>query len=193
LQTSFTKRMSNNWQGSLTYTLGGFWTQDPPPLSGFRQVTFPVAPDLGGERSLGEFDQRHRLVFNGIWQVWHGFQVSGIYFYGSGQRTQVLCGCDARDLSIGSIDRLRLDGTIIPRETFVGQPIHRVEMRFQERVPLGGRRSIDGYMEVFNLFDRANYGTYNIVETSPTFGQPIVNQNLSYAPRTLQLGFRLAF
>jgi hypothetical protein len=66
-------------------------------------------------------------------------------------------------------------------------------MRLQERVPLGGRRSIDGYVEVFNLLNRANYGTYNIVETSPTFGQPIVNQNLSYAPRTLQLGFRLIF
>jgi hypothetical protein len=194
LQTSFTKRMSRHWQASLTYTLAGFWTQDPPPLSGFREVTFPVAADLGGERSLGEFDQRHRLVFNGIWQVWRGLQVSGVYFYGSGQRTQVFCGCDARGLNISSIDRLRLDGTIIPREAFVGQPIHRVEMRLQERVPLGGRRSIDGYVEVFNLFNRANYGLYNVTETSPTpVGQPITTPNLSYGPRTLQLGFRLTF
>jgi hypothetical protein len=94
---------------------------------------------------------------------------------------------------ISSIDRLRLDGTIIPREGFVGQPIHRVEMRLQERVPLGGRRSIDGYVEVFNLFNRKNYGLYNVTETSPTFGQPITTPNLSYGPRTLQLGFRLTF
>ena len=84
LQTSFTKRMSHRWQGSLTYTLAGLWDQDPPPLSGFTEVPFPVAQDLGGERSLAETDQRHRLVFNGIWQVGHGFQVSGLYFYGSG-------------------------------------------------------------------------------------------------------------
>jgi hypothetical protein len=106
----------------------------------------------------------------------------------------VICGCDARRLNITSIDRLRQDGTIIPREAFVGQPIHRVEMRLQERVPLGGRRSVDGYVEVFNLFNRANYGLYNVTETNPTpVGQPITTSNLSYAPRTLQLGFRLTF
>jgi hypothetical protein len=195
LQTHFTKRMSNHWQGSLTYTLSGLWTQDPPPISGFREVTFAVAPDLGGERSLGEFDQRHRLVFNGIWEVAHGFQLSGVYFYGSGQRTQVVCGCDARGLGISTIDRLRDDGTgtIIPREAFVGQPIHRVEMRLQQRVSLSGRKSIDGFVEVFNLFNRANYGLYDTVETSPTFGQPLSSPSLSYAPRTVQLGFRLVF
>ena len=160
---------------------------------------FPVAPDLGGERSLAETDQRHRLVFNGIWQVGYGFQVSGIYFYGSGQRTQAVCGCDARGLQIASVDRLRLDGTIIPREAFVGQPIHRVELRLQERVPLHGRAAISGYLEVFNVFNRANYGPspgsvgYVVTENSPQYGQPTASTNLSYAPRTVQLGFRVAF
>jgi TonB dependent receptor len=186
LQTNFTKRMSQHWQGSLTYTLAGLWDQDPPPLSGFNAVTFPVAIDLGNERSLAETDQRHRLVFNGIWQVGRGFQVSGIYFYGSGQRTQA-------GLQITSIDRLRLDNTIIPREAFVGSPIHRVELRLQQRVRLGDRAAISGYMEVFNLFNHANYGSYDVTETSKTYGQPISSPNLSYAPRTLQLGFRLTF
>jgi len=162
-------------------------------VSGFTQVPFPVAPDLGGERSFAETDQRHRLVFNGIWQVGYGLQVSGIYFYGSGLRTQATCGCDARRLQITSVDRLRLNGTIIPREAFVGQPIHRVELRLQERVPLGGRRSIDGFVEVFNVFNRANYGAYDTVESSSTYGNPVPSANLSYAPRTLQLGFRFAF
>ena len=194
LQTSFTKRMRNHLQGSLTYTLSGLWSGDPQPFSGLTQVPFPVALDIGGDYSLAETDQRHRLVFNGIWQVGYGFQVSGVYFYGSGQRTQVVCGCDARGFGGGAgFDRLRLDGTIIPREAFVGQPIHRVELRLQERVPLGGRRSIGGFLEVFNLFDRANYGSFNVVESSPTFGQPNSSANLSYAPRTLQLGFRLTF
>jgi hypothetical protein len=193
LQTSFTKRLSNRWQGSLTYTLAGLWDQDPPPLSGFNEVPFPVAQDLGGERSLAFTDQRHRLVFNGIWQVGYGFQLSGVYFYGSGQRNQVVCGCDARGLQITSVDRLRLDGTIIPRESFVGQPIHRVEMRLQERVRLHGRATIDGFVEVFNLFNRANYGLYDLTESSKTFGQPVASPNLSYAPRTLQAGFRFTY
>jgi hypothetical protein len=39
------------------------------PYSGLQQVPFPVAPDLGGEYSLAQNDQRHRVVLNGIWQL----------------------------------------------------------------------------------------------------------------------------
>jgi hypothetical protein len=201
LQTSFTKRMSHHWQGTLTYTLSGLWTGDPLPLSGLTQVPFPVPQDIGGQYSLGETDQRHRAVFNGIWQVTHGFQVSGVYFFGSGQRTQAFCGCDARGFGGGAgYDRLRQDdtaygpdGSIIPREAFVGQPIHRVDVRLQQRVPIGSGRSIDGFLEVFNVFNRKNYGLYDTTETDATYGQPISSPSLTYAPRTLQLGFHLRF
>jgi hypothetical protein len=200
VQSSFTKRMANHWQASITYTLGKLYETDPPPLTGLNEYTGPVPIDIGNERSLADSDQRHRAVFNAIYDVGHGFQVSGIYFYGSGQRSQILCGCDARGLSITSIDRLRSAadthgpaGSIIPRESFVGDPIHRVEMRLLQRIPLHGKANIAGSFEVFNLFNRKNYGSYNLTETSPQFGQPNSSTNLSYAPRTVQLGFRLTF
>jgi TonB-dependent receptor-like protein len=194
LQTSFTKRMANHWQASVTYTLGKLYETDPAPISGLHAVTFAVPGDLGGERSLTATDQRHRAVFNGIYDVGHGFQVSGIYFYGSGQRDQILCSCgDPRGLQITSIDRLRQNGTIIPRDSFVGQPIHRVETRLLQRIPIHGKVNVAGSLEVFNLFNRKNYGSYNLVESSPQFGQPNSSTNLSYAPRTIQLGFRLTF
>ena len=66
-------------------------------------------------------------------------------------------------------------------------------MRLQQRVRLRGRAAISGFVEVFNLFNHANYGSYNVTETSPTYGQPISSPNLSYAPRTVQLGFRFTF
>ncbi|OLC75097.1 MAG: hypothetical protein AUH72_20845 [Acidobacteria bacterium 13_1_40CM_4_65_8] len=193
LQTSFTKRMSHRWQGSLTYTLSALWDRDPAPISGLAEAPFPVANDVGGERSFAETDQRHRLVFNGIWQIGYGLQLSGIYFYGSGQRTQATCGCDARGLQITSVDRLRQDGTIIPREAFVFDPIHRVDMRLQERVPMHGHATVGGYLELFNVFNRANYGAYETRESNAQYGQPQPSTNLSYAPRTLQLGFRVTF
>ena len=31
VQSSLTKRMSNHWQANVTYTLGWFYSQDPPP------------------------------------------------------------------------------------------------------------------------------------------------------------------
>jgi len=193
LQTHLTKRMSHRWQGSLTYTLSGLWDRDPAPISGLAEVPFAVTNDAGGERSFAETDQRHRLVFNGIWQVGYGLQLSGIYFYGSGQRTQAICGCDARGLQITSVDRLLPDGTIIPRESFVFAPIHRVDMRLQERVPLHGHATAGGYVELFNVFNRANYGAYETRVTNPQYGQPQPSTNLSFAPRTLQLGFRVTF
>ena len=108
----------------------------------------------------------------------------------------LIYGDDLRGLGEGFesfTPRLRPDGTLVPRNGFVGDPVHRVDMRLQERIPLGGRRSIDGIFELFNLFNRANYGSYVTDEASPQFGQAEYNSNLAYAPRTLQLGFRLTF
>jgi hypothetical protein len=184
----------------VTYTLGWLHDRDPLPLSGLNEYTGTVPVDLGGERSLAPTDQRHRAVFNGIFDFTHGFQVSGLYFYGSGERNQVVCGCDARGLQITSIDRLRgpgarggAVGTIIPRSAFVGEPIHRVELRLRQRIPIGPRVRLDGYADIFNVFNRANYGAYELRETNAAFLQPQSSTNLSYAPRTVQLGFRLAF
>ena len=193
LQSVFTKRMSHRWQGSLTYTLSALRDGDPAPLSGIRQVTFPVAPDFGGEYGLAATDQRHRAVFNGIWQVYRGFQVSGIYFYGSGERQSTNYGGDLRGTGATGQARLRPNGTIVPRNNFVGKPVHRADMRFQQSLKFGGRRSADLIAEVFNVFDRANFGSYTLQESSPRYGLPNASSNLAYAPRTLQLGFRLTF
>ena len=196
MQSSVTKRFSDNWQASATYTLSGYWNGDPAPLAMIggvvREVPFAVAGDLGGEYTLGVTDQRHRLTLNGLWQVRGGFQVSGIYFFGSGEREDSFWGQDLRDLGGGS-QRLRPNGTLIPRANFVGDEIHRVDIRLSQRVPLGRGVRADGLLEVFNLFDRANYGQYVLDEASRQYGQPERNPNIAYSPRALQLGFRLQF
>ncbi len=194
LVTSLTKRFGNRWQASGTYTLAGYWDGVPPPMSGFGQVvTFPVAPDLGDEYGLSTADQRHRAVFNSIWEVGRGFQLSGLYFFGSGQRYATSYGGDRRNSGGQALGRLRPDGTIVPLNDFVGDPIHRVDMRMQQRIPLGGRARIDGIFEVFNVFNHANYGSYTTAESNTLYGLPSQNANVAYAPRMLQLGFRLAF
>ncbi len=60
-------------------------------------LPFAVAPDLGGEYGLATSDQRHRAVFNGIWELPMGFQVSGLYFFGSGARFAPTSGGDRRN------------------------------------------------------------------------------------------------
>ena len=89
-----------------------------------------------------------------FWRPDTDFQVSGIYFFGSGQRFSTIYNADLRRQGLNPTNRLRPDGTIVPRNDFVGEPIHRVDVRLQRRFSLGGDVSIDGIAEVFNLFNR---------------------------------------
>jgi hypothetical protein len=52
---------------------------------------------------------------------------------------------------------------------------------------------IDGMLEVFNLFNHANYGSYVTNESNAQFGNPSFNGNIAYQPRVTQFGFRFAF
>jgi hypothetical protein len=199
LETGFTKRMSDNWQLSATYTLSGIWDAEPLPLfpgcahpftaPGVCNVPITLARDLGEEYSLAAGDQRHRAVLNGIWQLPYNFQVSGLYFFGSGRRFGTSYGVDIRD---GGGTRLRPNGTIVPRNTFVGDPIHRVDVRVSRRFTFG-RVSVDAMLETFNLFNHDNFGSYSLTEVLRTYGQPLQNLNVAYAPRMAQFGFRIAF
>jgi len=72
-------------------------------------------------------------------------------------------------------------------------PIHRVDMRLRKRLSLGENRTLDGLVEVFNVFNHANYGSYTTSESNSSYGQPSFNSNVAYQPRIVPLGFRFAF
>ena len=119
-------------------------------MTGLQRVPFPTAPDLGGEFTFDPTDQRHRFVFNGIWQVGRGFQLSGLYFMLGGERAATTYGGDLRGFGATGSARLRPDGTIVPRNNFT-QPVRkRFDLRAQQRIRLGGRVAIDAIAEVVN-------------------------------------------
>jgi hypothetical protein len=188
LIAGFTRRFANRWQASATYTLAGFWSADSRPFSGLFLVPFPTAPDLGGEWGLSSDDQRHRAVFNGIWQVGRGFQVSGLHYLGAGIRSSTNYGGDLRNTGATFSGRLRPDGTIVPLNSIVVPPQNRTDLRLQQRIPLPGRVSIDGIVEVFNIFNRPNWDIGTEESTSSQYQQHI---NAQY--RSAQVGFRLMF
>ena len=186
LQTAFNKRMSNRWQASATYTLSWFYNSVNQPFSGLNIVPFEVQPDMGNEWGLSADDQRHRAVFNGIWAVGKGFQVSGLHFFVAGIRSAATWGGDLRGLGAGGESRLRPDGTIVPRNAFIQPKQNKTDIRVQQRIPLG-RVSVDAIAEVFNAFNRPNWGL-TTVESSPLYGQRTSAQN-----RSAQVGFRMTF
>jgi hypothetical protein len=203
-ENSFTKRFANRWQANATYTLAWFRDEDPSPFTVALDRTgpiatiltplgFPVAEDIGGIYGLAATEQRHRATFNGIWDAGWGIQLSGLYFFGSGERFSTSWGGDLRNMGAASTGRLRADGQLTPRNNLVGEPIHRVDMRLMKRQRIVGRMTIDGMVEVFNLFNHENYGSYTTLESNAAYGRPSFNANVAYQPRIVQFGFRFAF
>lgn len=206
LQMAFTKRMSNRWQASATYLLAGQWNLQNAPVAGAGctnpttltasgaptcDVPVNLHPSLQEEWYLTG-DQRHRVTFNGIWQIGHGFLASGLYLYGDQGWATPTSGVDA--LRSGSTGvRVRADGSIIARNSFDIPSLRRVDMRIQRQFHLGGKAAIDGIFEVFNVFNHANYAAFTTNEASSKYGAPTESVNVSYQPRMLQFGFRASF
>jgi len=206
LQMALTKRMSHNWQASANYSYQRQYLFDNLPLMPGCQypmtiagtakarcdVPFTLAPDVSEGAYYVAGDQRHRFTFNGIWQLPYGFQWSGAYLFGDNGKDTPSSGVDTR--AIGNTGgRLRANGTLIARNSFDRTAIQRVDMRIQRRFKLGGKAAVDGILEVFNPFNRANINSWVINESNAKFGQPQQDTNVAYAPRMLQLGFRATF
>jgi hypothetical protein len=204
LQTAFTRRMSNQFQVSATYTLSATYYRNVLPLNpgcqypmtapGVCNVPITLAPDFPQNEWYLSGAQRHRAVISGIWQMPLGLQLSGLYFAGSGIVQTTVPGADIRLTgSAGYPGRLRRDGSLIDRNDINVPAIHRVDLRLQRRFRVGHAATFDGMLEVFNVFNHANYGSLTNNLASPAYSAPVRDANVAYAPRMVQLGFRLEF
>jgi hypothetical protein len=207
LQLELNKRMSNNWQASLGYSLSAGWDYQYPPVRtaagceyaltnpspGVFRCDAPITlhPVLQYEHFRSP-DQMHRLTFNGIWQLPYGFQASGLYFFADNGKATPTSGVDVLGVG-GSGGRLRANGTLIERNSFDRSDLHRVDMRFLKRFTLNSRVAIEGTLEVFNLFNYENYNSFVVNEAARNFGAPSFDSNIAFQPRTMQFGFRVTF
>ena len=217
LQVEVTKRMSNNWQASLGYSLSAGWDYQYPPVRTAAGCQYALTNPSPGVFTCDApitvhpvlqydhfraADQMHRLTFNGIWQLPYGFQASGLYFFGDNGKVTPVSGVDV--LGIGGMGgpvtptsptpgRLRADGTIIERNSFNRSDLHRVDVRLLKRFNLGSRAAVEGMVEVFNLFDHANYNAFVTNEAARNYGAPSFDSNIAFQPRTMQFGFRVTF
>ena len=209
LQTALTRRMLNNFQVSATYTYartyylstlplnpGCQYPMTAPTATATPTCTTPIqlAPEYQPNTWYLSGAQRHRAVISGIWQLPMAFQLSGLYFAGSGINQTSTPGVDVRSSGSAAYPGLlRRDGTLISRNDINVPALHRVDMRLQRRFKLGGKATADGMLEVFNLFNHANYASLNNNLASAVYGTPVRDANQAYAPRMVQLGFRLVF
>jgi hypothetical protein len=185
LATSFTRRYQKNFQIGLTYTAMFFKNDTLRRYSGAgpsQLNPFDIEVDWGRSNDF----QRHTLRANGIWKLPLEMTVAAFYSYGSGNYLQVTSGFDPTG---GGFNRLRRDLSLIPRNTFTGDPRQTLDLRVSKELHLAGHMRIQGIAELFNVFNYGSFG-YNTLETSRLYGTS--NRALS-RPRSGQLAFRLLF
>jgi hypothetical protein len=197
LETAFTKRMSHRWQASVTYTLAFQYTADVYPVNdgcehpytapGVCNVPVTIAPFLFEPDLYLTGSQRHRAVVNGIWEAPFGLQVSGLFFFSDGGRGTTTSGLDPLGLGV-TTNRLRADGSLIPRNNFNQDNTTRTDLRVQRHFNLPRGMGVDLFLEAFNAFNSATY-SYTLNESNALFGQ-ISGAN---QPRSGQLGIRFTY
>jgi hypothetical protein len=160
------------------------------------------------DRSLSDFDQRHKVVLAGVFaspfdksRVFGGFQISPIFSYNSGHPFNLLAGADVN--SDGHFTNDRPPGAA--RNTGLGPSFTDFDLRLSRAFKLGEKTSLSFTAEAFNLANHTNYSSVNNV-VGPDFAAPFnvhgtadryPNQPLAFTAafpaRQIQLGLRLAF
>jgi hypothetical protein len=223
LSMALTRRLRAGFQGGVTYTLM-LAMHDNGTLG----YTNPSANNpfdyLDGEYATSADFQRNTLRMWAIYQLRWGISTSVSYFYGSGNHFNATIsgtpygktgnnrlnlsntGGPASAIIIPEAMRDRWlgpdvieSGMVIPRNALEGLALHKVDLRLTKEIRLVGTARLQLIGEVFNLFNRANYGSYNTTLSATNsaqtalFGTPAQNTGNAYVPRQGQLGFRLAF
>ena len=167
---------ASGWGGGIAYThvfqskeRGFSFNFDYPNIGASSYV-----PNSGNEKD--------RVVVNGIADLPFDFRVSGLATYGSGLPyfvVDALNGFQPGNIRLGSFNNLPY--------------FLQVDLRLQKIFKLGRDREFSLSAEVFNLLNRANFGSaqgFNCCGGISDFGKP---NGLSGPPRTFQLGANFRF
>ena len=218
---SLSKRFSHNYQFLASYTLGkaedsstDFQSNFIPQNNGEGRnpddrFGLPLNFHPGLERGPATHDQRHRLVFSGVYQFPWDFQFSTIFTAASGRPFTPLAGTDLNGDGNGGAfpsDRARTnpldESTAVGRNSGTTEKQINLDVRLSKRFKFGKSGAIEAILDVFNVFDRANFiedtnqssfvifGPRNFpTNPAPAYG----HYTLTLPPRQIQLAAKLSF
>jgi hypothetical protein len=156
------KRFSNNFTLLANYTYSKAFDTSTDFNSDFGPVD---NTNLGAERGLSDFDQRHKFVVAAVvdspWKnaVLSGFELSPIVRYNSGHPFNLLAGSDVNGDRHSTNDRPIGAG----RNTGLGPNFTDFDMRISRRFKFGEKAALHLIAEGFNLFNRTNFASVNNV------------------------------
>jgi hypothetical protein len=193
------KRYSNNWQASLSYT----WSHTDGTVSNNSSTN----AGGGSTQGLGQtgafadpnhfinaqgdavFDYSNQIKLDGTYRVpvFGGFNVSGVYRYTTGLAWGRVA--TIRGLAQGN-ETVRIE----PRGTRRTDPINNLDLRVEKTFPIGSSaRQFGIYLDLFNINNQGvidnTVRTAVIDSSGSTFGNP----NNWISPRIARVGFRFTF
>jgi hypothetical protein len=162
------KRFSNHFTlfGNYTYSKAFDTSTD------FNSDYGPQDPiDINIDRSLSEFDERHKVVIAGVidspWKqsILSGFQLAPIFSYHSGHPFNLLAGGEVNGDNHTTNER----AIGAPRDTGLGYDYFDLDARLTWQHKLGENAKLLITAEGFNIANRTNFASVNN-EVSPLFG-----------------------
>ena len=149
---------------------------------------------LEAERSLSDFDQRHKVVFAAVadspWKsskILSGFELSPIVSYNSGHPFNLLAGADIN--GDGHFTNDRPPGA--PRNSGLGPDYVVFDMRLSRKFQFGERAVLQLTAEGFNIANHTNYGSVNNI-VGADFGPPFNPHGTANLSPSQPLGFTSA-
>ncbi len=165
-----TKRFSYHFSVFANYT----WSKGIDTSTDYNTDYGPQDPtNLNLDRSLSEFDERHKVVIAGVIDspskqtILSGFQLAPIFSYHSGHPFNLLAGGEVNGDNHTTNER----PIGAPRDTGLGPNYIDFDARLSWRHRLGERADLQFTAEGFNLANRTNFGSVNN-EVSPLFALP---------------------
>jgi len=126
--------------------------------------------NLGADRGLSEFDERHKFVVAGVFDspfkesILSGFSLAPIFSYHSGHPFNLLAGGEVNGNNHTTNER----PVGAPRDSGLGPNLYDFDMRVSWEHKIAERLKMQITAEAFNLFDRTNYASVNN-EVGPFF------------------------
>ncbi|MGA9885418.1 MAG: TonB-dependent receptor [Candidatus Acidiferrales bacterium] len=192
--------LTANYTYSHTIDNGNFTTFVNLPVNQF---------NYRAEEANSNQDQRHLLVTNftanspttGAW--WRrDWLFSSIITLGSGRPFTIYYGSPTlNDFAAGSVDRVGGAGvpgthcatvatcqTMIPRNTYIGDPLYSWDLRFGRSVQLRSNLRLDLAVDAFNVLNRPNVDQVYSIYGSPVFCGAIPGHYNDAVSREIQAG-----
>jgi hypothetical protein len=165
MTVSVRRRMTNGIYFRAAYTWAQAIDDTQDALVSGSPVTVENSFAPQAERGRSVTDQRHRLVFSGIWEprpfhaehptakkIFNDWRFSGVFTAGSGRPVTARIIGDANQDTNTSNDRL----PGFRRNFFTGPNYISTDLRLARRFDMGDRFKLEALVESFNLMNRAN-------------------------------------